>query len=133
MLCVYICVYYRDRYLSVNVCPSTVFIDVMSVSRAYMSRVYPAAFQSCDQESRGGGRCMLFLFYFFSFYFCVFSLICSDLHLSYCDLHINIWFHCLVNTTFQGYCYRVDLQIQIFIEEKRKKINKNYTVPLHCP
>lgn len=35
------------------------------VYQAYMSRVFPAAFQSCDKESRGGGRCMLFLFHFF--------------------------------------------------------------------
>lgn len=64
MLCV--CLYvYRDGYLYVIVCPSPVYVDVMFVCRAYMSRVYPAAFQSCDQESRGGGRCMLFLFYFF--------------------------------------------------------------------
>lgn len=42
------------------------------VYRAYMSRVFPAAFQSCDQESRGGGRCMLFLFQFFLILFLCF-------------------------------------------------------------
>lgn len=58
-------------------------------------------------EEEVGACC--FYFNFFSFYFCVFLLICSDLHLSHCDLQISIWLHCLVNTTFQGYCYQVDL------------------------
>lgn len=57
------------------------------VYRAYMSRVFPAAFQSCDQESRGGGRCMLFLFQFFSHsifvFFCLFAVIYTYLIVIY--------------------------------------------------
>lgn len=97
------------------------------VYQAYMSRVFPAAFQSCDKESRGGGRCMLFLFHFFLILFLwVFLLICSDLHLSHCDLQISIWLHCLVNTTFQGYCNQVDLHQR---KEKQKLIR---TAQYHC-
>lgn len=75
-------------------------------------------------EEEVGACC--FYFIFFSFYFFFFLLICSDLHLSYCDLQISIWLHCLVNTTFQGYCNQVDLHQR---KEEQKLIR---TAQYHC-
>ena len=67
-----------------------VYVYCWCAQWAYMSCVYPAALQSCDPESRGGGRCMLSLrflhfefgiFFFFSFIAVLIWLQCVNFHI----------------------------------------------------
>lgn len=98
------------------------------VYQAYMSRVFPAAFQSCDKESRGGGRCMLFLFHFFLILF----LWGFFAYLQWFT-PISLWFTNFYMASLFGEHHFSGILLSSWSSLKKRgtKIDKKCTVPLY--